>query len=524
MTPANLENALCKAVLEADNNMLPCEPVMVVVKVPRNSESPLTSEIILLDTPGLDSGISNWTKDSAERYSWIIENSDLLLFLQSSVAPLNKNAAAILRDIHAKSPNTPVWLVQNEMCAKPWLPLERITEENTKQRTQAARIFNNISHAFKLVYANLGKADSAIFDDTLGGKLRITLLNESKFASVESNIKNDLISNIGPIRRRNCIDAVIRETQVMQDGLAQIKGELEQRRQAAEARVAAITRFKSQYRDYMLDTPRDGDNPAVDEIKLVPTGHFSTAKYKRELHNFYDFGFREKTYSAAKLQKLITRKRDAIVKQMKDDIRAVTTDDFVLALCRNGERRNNICKYVHEAFRDFALRMLKDDGIKFDQSFPMEEAGAMIRSVVERLQVPDLQDGFFVNVDEVTGKATVTVKKLDCWKNLLWEFRKRDADEAQQVFADYFNTATETGPFAEMIEAVGEKIREAVAVWMNETAFDTLRDDFIKQMDNVLTEHLRTENECVSLIVQNKEAIKNANKKCNGLQNQMKEL
>ena len=69
LTPANLENVLCMAVLEADNNMLPCEPVMVVVKVPRNSESPLTSEIILLDTPGLDSGISNWTKDSAERYS-----------------------------------------------------------------------------------------------------------------------------------------------------------------------------------------------------------------------------------------------------------------------------------------------------------------------------------------------------------------------------------------------------------------------------------------------------------------------
>ena len=524
LMPANLENALCKAVLEADNNMLPCEPVMVVVKVPQNKESPLTSEIILLDTPGLDSGISNWTKDSAERYSWIIENSDLLLFLQSSVAPLNKNAAAILRDIHAKSPNTPVWLVQNEMCAKPWLPLERITEENTKQRTQAARMFNNISHAFKLVYANLGKADSAIFDDTLGGKLRITLLNESQFRSVEANIKNDLISNIGPIRRRNCIDAVIRETALLMDGFAQIEGELEQKRQSAQARVAAITRFKSQYRDYMLDTPRDGDNPAVNEIKFVPTGHFSTAKYRRELHNIYDFGFKEKLYSSAKLQRIITRKRDAIVKQMKDDIRAITTDDFVLALRRNGERRNNICKYVHEVFQDFALRMLKDDGIKFDQSFPVEEAGAMIRSVVERLQLPGLQDGFFVNVDEVAGKATITVRKLDWWKNLLWEFRKRDADEAQQVFADYFNPATETGPFAELIEAVEIKVREAVAVWMNETAFDTLRDEFIKQMDNELTKCLQTENECVSLIVQNREAIKNANKKCNDLNNQMKEL
>ena len=90
LTPANLENALCKGVLEADNNMLPCEPVMIVVKVPPNKDSPLSSEIVLLDTPGLDSGLSNWTKESSERYSWIIENSDLLLFLQSSVAPLNR--------------------------------------------------------------------------------------------------------------------------------------------------------------------------------------------------------------------------------------------------------------------------------------------------------------------------------------------------------------------------------------------------------------------------------------------------
>jgi hypothetical protein len=270
LTPANLENALCKAVLEADNNMLPCEPVMVVVKVPPNKDSPLSSEIVLLDTPGLDSGLSNWTKESSERYSWIIENSDLLLFLQSSVAPLNRNAADILRDIHARSPNTPVWLVQNEMCAKPWLPLERITEENNKQRTQAARMFNTVSHAIKQVYANLGKADSAIFDDTLGGKLRKELLHDSQFASVEANIKNDLISNIGPIRRRNCIDAVKRETKLLMDGLTGIANELEQKRQSAQDRIVAIVRFKSQFRDYLLDTQRDGDNPAVDEIKLVP--------------------------------------------------------------------------------------------------------------------------------------------------------------------------------------------------------------------------------------------------------------
>lgn len=522
LTPANLENALCRGVLEADNNMLPCEPVMVVVKVPQNNESPLTSEIILLDTPGLDSGLSNWTKDSAERYSWIIENSDLLLFLQSSVAPLNKNAAAILRDIHAKSPNTPVWLVQNEMCAKPWLPLERILEENTKQRTQAARMFNTVSHAFKLVYANLGKADSAIFDDTLGGKLRNELLNESQFASVEANIKDDLIRNIGPIRRRNCIDAFKREAQVMQDGLTGIAGELEMKRLSVHDRIAAIVRFKSQFRDYLLDTQRDGNDPAVDEIKLVPNGNFSTAKYRREFHNFYDTGFREKVFSAAKLQQIITRQRDATVKRMKDDIRAITTDDFMLTLRRNGERRNNICKYVHEAFRDIALRMLKDDGIKFGPHFSADEADALIRASVERLQMPDLQDEFFVNVDSALVKAPVAVRKLNDWRNLIWEFRKRNVDEAKAVFADYFNPSTESGLFAEMIESVAVKVREAVAVWMNGTAFDALRSGFIREMDRELEQRLNVERGILSSICKDVLAVQTIAGKCEKINETMK--
>ena len=524
LTPANLENALCKAVLEADQNMLPCEPVMVVVKVPQNKESPLSSEIVLLDTPGLDSGISEWTASSSERYSWIIENSDLLLFLQSSVAPLNRNATKILRDIHARSPNTPVWLVQNEMCAKPWLPPERITEENTKQRTQAARMFNTVSRAFKQVYANLGKADSAIFDDSLGDGLRWGLLRESQFGTLEQNVRNDLIRNIGPIRRRNCIDAVVREAQTMLDGLDGICKRLEEQLREKQNRVDALERYRTEFRDYLLNTPRDRNNPAADEVRLVPNGHFNPAKYKRELHYCHDFEFNDKVFSRGKLQRIITGQKAALVKQMKDDIRVITTDDFMLSLRQNGEHRNNICQYVHESFREFALRMLKDDSVKFEPCFSTEEAEAMIRTAVEHLQLPSLHDGFFVNVDEVAGKATVSVKKLDCWKNLVWEFRKRDSCEAQQAFSDYFNPIIEAGPFAEMIEAVAEKIREGVAVWMNETAFDALRADFINTLDEDLINRFCEVRETMSLIERDAAAIKAMLRMCNEVKNQMKGL
>ena len=92
------------------------------------------------------------------------------------------------------------------------------------------------------------------------------------------------------------------------------------------------------------------------------------------------------------------------------------------------------------------------------------------------------------------------------------------------MFSDYFVTATESGPFAEMIEAVSEKIREAAAVWMNKTAFDALRTGFIAELDERLTTRLHEEKEALSLIEQDAAAIKGMSGRCVDLNNQMKGL
>ena len=168
--------------------------------------------------------------------------------------------------------------------------------------------------------------------------------------------------------------------------------------------------------------------------------------------------------------------------------------------------------------------MLKDDRIEFEPCFSAGEAEVMIRSVVERLELPGLHDGFFVNVDAVAGKAMVSVRKLDCWQNLLWEFRKRNTAEAKQVFADYFNPSTETGPFADIIEAVVAEIRAGIAAWMNGTAFDALRDSFIRELDKEIGQLLNADREMQNAIKCDCSAVQQVVEKCEAVNDLIKKF
>ena len=75
-----------------------------------------------------------------------------------------------------------------------------------------------------------------------------------------------------------------------------------------------------------------------------------------------------------------------------------------------------------------------------------------------------------------------------------------------------------------MIEAVGEKNREGIAAWMNGTAFEALRADFIVKLDEVLINRCCEARETLSLIERDVAAIKAMVRRCNELKNQMKGL
>ena len=75
-----------------------------------------------------------------------------------------------------------------------------------------------------------------------------------------------------------------------------------------------------------------------------------------------------------------------------------------------------------------------------------------------------------------------------------------------------------------MIEAVADKIQEGIAAWMNETAFDALRADFIAKLDEALINRRCEVRETLCLIERDVAAIKAMLRRCYELKNQMKAL
>lgn len=205
----NLTNALCKKNSESDG-ILKGEPLLVMVQTPYNPESLLLAEhgCMLLDMPGLDSGNADISR-LTDYYLAIIKESDLLLFVQSSVAPLNDKACACLERIKEERREATYRVIQNSMEAKHWFKKERIKQEQDKQIRHAKKVFENLvpDANLQIDRANLGMAYQGIFgcaeelaekDYLLENGEEVTLnqlWEYSGFSSMEENLLSDLSKN-----------------------------------------------------------------------------------------------------------------------------------------------------------------------------------------------------------------------------------------------------------------------------------------------------------------------------------------
>ena len=242
LTQENLEAVLCSEA--GSDNALRKEPMLVVVKIPYNKEVTLLKDgNCLLDMPGLDSATAEVSLDS-DKYNKLIEQCDMVLCLQSSVAPLNEKAVECFKKVTRYRSNATVWGIQNTMLNKPWMDGKVIKEEQIEQRKNVWKLMEKMQKNPSLSVVNLGLAYAGWLLDP--DKLRMgeempgldlqdspininpeELQRVSKFSEVEGQIIRALTSGGQPVRMTYCKEILTQQLAETAKKLGEHKEKLE---------------------------------------------------------------------------------------------------------------------------------------------------------------------------------------------------------------------------------------------------------------------------------------------------------
>lgn len=153
-----IEHVLC-----SPTETLGKEPLITVITLKECSEL-LSNDVAVLDLPGLD---SEALRNESERILKILERSDLLLFIQSTIAALNKDALDVLKHMESSPKQSPVFLIQNQFDAQPWKNTDDLIAKDNElskySKTLIAKYLGKDAKDIESFRTNLGKAYDATF-------------------------------------------------------------------------------------------------------------------------------------------------------------------------------------------------------------------------------------------------------------------------------------------------------------------------------------------------------------------------
>lgn len=136
LTKENIRYYLCNKDKE-----LRAEPVLIEVDVPYNPNSILSdNRCVIIDMPGLDSYEAT-ISSRPEEYTNIFKECDYLLFVQSSVSPLNDRASDYLKKFGEERSECTYGLIQNKMNAHYWRKNDEIENEFSDQLEKGVESF-----------------------------------------------------------------------------------------------------------------------------------------------------------------------------------------------------------------------------------------------------------------------------------------------------------------------------------------------------------------------------------------------
>lgn len=288
----HLKKTLCRTVSESDD-CLTKEPIIVIVEVPKNENSLFfKNNCILLDMPGLDSGFSEQSKNG-EEYKAFFNECDLLLFVQSSVAPINEKAGEYLKYIGLTRNESTYRLVQNVMNAKYWLKNSVTEKEQQRQAKNGKEVFadklNKRNTVINPVHVNLGMAYDSLFtnsddieiaeNESIEAK-KEKLLKESNYAKLEQGFIDDIQNNGEHRHYIHCHDNLKNEIEktgnAIENQLEKIEASLKQNKIEKENQENIIASIKRKYEKCIFPN-----------IQFTLSANFER-KFKEELFKVFD--------------------------------------------------------------------------------------------------------------------------------------------------------------------------------------------------------------------------------------------
>lgn len=471
LTSEKLEAVLCKP-YGGQGNELPSEPLIVVVRVQRVEVSLLSDKVVVLDTPGLDSMNSEWTNSGW--YHWLMAESDLLLFLQSSVAPLNQSAGTVIRKIKEENRRIPIWLIQNRMEAKHWMSEQTQQEENENQRGKALKNFENLGLKNPPQYTvNLGKATTALFESEKidpGKNLeKKDLEKDSGFGVLEGAVKKNLQETAARQRRDNCANKVLVEYGNAEKLLENFRKEkVDEARERLEEKGKKIERAFETLENLFepTKTPEGYRWMRIrDEDVRFDDGLFKFRgdEYDRTIDAAFEQGsFKVKKLNDFKAQRIEEAKRH--VRNVRLDL---TPEKISWSDGENGAKQRLSAK-ISKAFNVFC------DGIKFGNAAAWEALNA--DNGVERGVV-----GERIALDGEAGECFF--RDYDSAGNYLFWEKKRSAKEAKDALrGNKVEGKTLEDALKAYFEDEEKKARRGVAEWANKT-LENLARDFLKKLE-----------------------------------------
>jgi len=484
LTSEKLSRILCGSD-NGNGNELPKEPIIAVVRVPRDEASLLSEKIVVLDTPGLDSMNSKWTESGW--YQWLIAESDLLLFLQSSVAPLNKEAGAVLREIKEAKREVPIWLIQNRMEAKHWQTEAAQNAANAAQRETAVSHFEKYGMSRENYTVNLGKMCSAIFEqEKIAGDPESraeALKEESGFPELEKAIKENLTRNAARLRKRNCarkVCAEYGETEKSLDTFLNMKIK-ERAENLAKTEQAIEDAYKELYEK--IEPTKTSESGRIAKLKgseicVKNDGfRFKADEYKEKLNQ----SFPEGSYKVEKLNDFKQECCGNAEKHIRKARLNLKASD--VRWKEEGESENAVKKTLRdklaEDFKNFIRNIL--------DSKPSETRILGADNIERGTVGEDISD-----LDGETGTCffpDYSSAGRNKWTLGIME-KARSRDEAlKYVDTTKADGITLQGKLEEYFKSEEKKAQEAVAAWANKRLKELCRD-FLKKLEQRKDEKL----------------------------------